>query len=82
MDRPTRCIDPVVKYCQGCEYGWIKYPDWVETREDLEWCTFDSGCMFGLEDTEPIPEEEAEFERWYNQKQDTDRWAYIELPKE
>lgn len=68
MDRPTRCIDPVIKYCQGCQYGWIKYPDWVETREDLEWCTFDSGCMFGLEDTEPTPEEVAEFERWYNQK--------------
>lgn len=68
MDRPTRCVDPVIKYCQGCQYGWIKYPDWVETREDLEWCTFDSGCMFGLEDTEPTPEEVAEFERWYNQK--------------
>ena len=68
MDRPTRCVDPVIKYCQGCQYGWIKYPDWVETREDLEWCTFDSGGMVGLEDTEPTPEEEAEFERWYNQK--------------
>lgn len=68
MDRPTRCIDPIIKYCQGCEYGWIKYPDWVETREDLDWCTFDSGCIFGLEDTEHTPEEEAEFERWYNQK--------------
>ena len=31
-EKPKRCIDPVMKYCQGCRYGWIKYPDWVETR--------------------------------------------------
>lgn len=41
MDKPVRCIDPVVKYCQGCPYGWIKYPDWCETREDLYDCTFE-----------------------------------------
>lgn len=29
-DEPKRCIDPVVKYCQECSLGWLKYPDWVE----------------------------------------------------
>lgn len=47
-EKPKRCIDPVMKYCQGCEYGWVKYPDWVETREDLYDCIFESGCMYGF----------------------------------
>ena len=53
MNKPTRCIDPVIKYCQGCQYGWVKYPDWVETSEDLEGCNFESGRIYGLENTEP-----------------------------
>ena len=47
--KPIRCIDPVVKYCQGCQYGWVEYPDWIETREDLDGCCFKSGRMYGLE---------------------------------
>lgn len=62
-EKPKRCIDPVMKYCQGCRYGWIKYPDWVETREDLYDCTFESGCMYGFEYDEPTAEELAEFEK-------------------
>lgn len=31
--KPTRCIDPVMKYCQGCQYGHCIYPEWVETSE-------------------------------------------------
>lgn len=50
---PKRCIDPVMKYCQGCKWGWIEYPDWVETKEDLEGCSFESGCMLHLENTKP-----------------------------
>ena len=38
--KPTRCIDPCLKYCQECKYGWVQYPSWVETREDLGGCTF------------------------------------------
>ena len=53
MNKPTRCIDTVIKYCQGCQYGWVKYPDWVETSENLDGCSFESGCMYGLENTEP-----------------------------
>lgn len=67
MNKPIRCIDPVIKYCQGCKYGWIEYPSWVETAEDLAGCCFDYGCIYGLEDTIPTPEEEAEFERRYNE---------------
>lgn len=48
MNKPTRCIDPVIKYCQGCKYGWVKYPDWVETSEDLESCSFESGYIWSL----------------------------------
>lgn len=70
-EKPTRCIDPVIKYCQGCRYGWIKYPDWVETSEDLYDCTFESGCMYGFEYDEPTEEELAEFEeKWCHRKID------------
>ena len=66
--KPTRCIDPVMKFCQECRWGWCKYPDWVETREDLVDCTFESGCTLGFDQGRPedeLTEEElAEFERW------------------
>ena len=63
MNKPTRCIDPVIKYCQGCQYGWVKYPDWVETSEDLDDCGFESGCIYGFEHTEPTGEELKEFDK-------------------
>lgn len=72
-ERPTRCIDPVVQYCQGCRYGYEIYPSWVETREDLDGCCFDSGCIYGLESTEPTEEELAEFNRWI------DKWNEVKL---
>lgn len=63
MEKPTRCIDPVMKYCQGCKYGYVSYPDWCETYDDLCNCTFESGCMYGLENTEPTQAEIDEFEK-------------------
>lgn len=67
MKKPDRCIDPVMKFCQECKYGYVSYPEWVETAEDLEGCSFESGCMYGLENTEPTQEEIEEFERkWEN----------------
>lgn len=60
--KPTRCIDPVIQYCQDCRYGFVEYPSWVETYEDTFGCHFRSGCIYGLEDTIPTPEEEHEFE--------------------
>lgn len=59
---PERCISPVMKYCQGCTYGYIDYPSWIETREDLDGCCFDSGCIYGLEATQPTEDELEEFE--------------------
>lgn len=68
-ERPTRCIDSVIKYCQECRWGWVKHPDWVETSEDLEGCSFESGCMLGFDqgrpEDEPTAEELAEFESRY-----------------
>lgn len=68
MNKPTRCVDPVIKYCQDCEYGWITYPDCVETFEDLKGGYFESGCMYGLENTEPTEEELKEFNEWIGNK--------------
>lgn len=69
--KPTRCIDPVIKFCQDCPYGWTKYPEWVETAEDLSWCTIESGCMYGFDqgrpEDEPTEEELKEFDEWVNQ---------------
>ena len=66
---PTRCIDPVLKYCQDCQYGTCIYPDWVETYEDLEGCCFETKCMFGFDEgrpeDEPTTEELEEFENWW-----------------
>ena len=59
---PDRCIDPVIKYCQGCKYGYVDYPSYVETYEDLDGCCFDFGCIYGLENTQPSKEEIEEFD--------------------
>ena len=46
--KPTRCIDPVMKFCQECQWGWCKYPDWVETREIAEEAyASETGCNDG-----------------------------------
>ena len=66
-EKPKRCIDPVVKFCQECRFGWVKYPDWVETYDDLSYCVIESGCMYGFENDEPTDEDLKEFEeRWEN----------------
>lgn len=66
--KPTRCIDPVIKYCQECRFGHCIYPEWVETAEDLEWCSFETVCMYGFDkgrpEDEPTEEELKEFEKW------------------
>ena len=61
MTQPTRCIDPVMKYCQECPYGNISYPEDVETYSDTQGSSFDCHCMYGLENTEPTEEELTEF---------------------
>lgn len=72
-ERPSRCVDPVIKYCQGCEWGWVTYPEWVETAEDLAWATIKSGCMLGYDqgrpEDEPTEEEMEEFRKWCEEVQ-------------
>lgn len=73
--KPTRCIDPVIKYCQECRYGHCIYPAWVETAEDLEWCTFETVCIYGFDqgrpEDEPTEEELKEFEEWVKQTEES-----------
>lgn len=63
-DIPKRCIDPVIKYCEECEYGLVIYPEWVETYEDLHYCCYKTICMYGLEKTVPNEDELKEFDKW------------------
>ena len=68
MEKPTRCVDPVMKFCQECRYGWIEYPGWVETYEDTCNCSIKSGCIYGFDqgrpEDEPTEEELKEFDEW------------------
>lgn len=64
-EKPKRCIDPVMKYCQCCEYGYIIYSEDVETARDLDGCFFEEGCIFGFENDEPTAEDLAEFDEWW-----------------
>lgn len=70
IENPIRCIDPIFKDCQECKFGWVKYPDWVETYEDLYGCTFESGCTLGFDkgrpEDEPTEEEWKVFNDWFN----------------
>lgn len=67
-EKPTRCVDPVMKYCQGCKWGYVHYPEWVETREDLAGCMFESGCTLGFDkgrpEDEPTEDELRKFDEW------------------
>ena len=68
IGKPNRCIDPVVKYCQGCEWGHIAYPAWVETAEDLNYCRVETSCILGYDkgrpEDEPTEEELKKFDEW------------------
>lgn len=65
--KPTRCIDPIIKFCQECQYGWVHFPDWVETKEDLSNCNIEMGCTLGFDkgcpEDEPTEEELNEFNK-------------------
>ena len=67
-EKPMRCIDPIFKDCQECLFGWVKYPGWVETYEDLCGCTFECGCTLGFDkgrpEDEPTEEELKDYEEW------------------
>lgn len=71
MERPSRCIDPVIKYCQECPWGWVHYPDGELMETDTGWypCHFESGCTLGFDqgrpEDEPTADELKEFESWW-----------------
>lgn len=71
---PNRCIDPVIKYCQGYQWGIITYPSWVETYGDTFDCCFKTSCSLGFDkgrvEDEPTEEELKEFEEWYRRDDD------------
>lgn len=66
-DLPTRCIDPVMKCCQECTWGYCEYGDDVECPADLAGCYFESGCTLGFDkgrpEDVPTDEELQEFEK-------------------
>lgn len=65
-DLPTRCIDPVLKFCQDCIWGYCHYGDDVECSADLADCSFESGCTLGFDqgrpEDEPTEEEIKHFD--------------------
>ena len=67
--KPTRCVDPVMKFCQECKYGWVDYGEWFESGNWLIHSYFASGCTLGYDqgrpEDEPTEEEFKEFEEWY-----------------
>lgn len=78
MKKPTRCIDPVLKYCQVCRYGHIVYPESVESFSDLEGCSFDVFCSLGFDkgrpEDEPTQEELREFDEFLFGSLSHDPW--------
>ena len=68
--KPTRCVDPVMKFCQECGYGYVRHPEWVELLEDVKSCIFEYGCTLGYDqgrpEDEPTEEELKEFKEWCN----------------
>lgn len=63
--KPKRCIDPIIKYCEGCKWG---YSEWVEATEELEWGNVKVGCTLGYDqgrpEDEPTEEELKGFEEY------------------
>ena len=45
MKENIRCLDPVMKYCQGCKYGIIHYSEDVETYQDTFGASFKTSCI-------------------------------------
>ena len=68
IEKPKRCIDPAVKYCQGCDWGHNSYPEWVETAEDLSYCRIETTCILGYDqgrpEDEPTEAELKEFAKY------------------
>lgn len=68
MKENIRCLDPVMKYCQGCKWGNVHYSEDVETYQDTFGASFETHCIYGLEKQQPSEEELKEFYAWYYKK--------------
>ena len=72
-EKPKRCIDPIMKSCEMCIWGWKNYPDWVESYNDLSYCNIESGCTLGYDqgrpEDEPTEEEMKKFDEWMKTKE-------------
>lgn len=62
---PKRCVDPVMKYCECCEYGNVIYSESDIESGDLTF--FDTTCILGFDEgrieDEPTEEDFKEFEK-------------------
>lgn len=75
MERPTRCVDPILKYCAICPWGQVEYPSHVETYQDLQGSSFETHCILGYDtgrpEDNPTEEEIKEFEEWWSKQYST-----------
>ena len=65
MKENIKCLDPVMKYCQGCKDGIIHCSENVETYQDTFGASFETHCIYGLQKQQPSEEELKEFHAWY-----------------
>lgn len=67
-EKPERCVSPILKECENCQWGLVQYPDWVETYEDTQGCCFDTVCVLGYDrgrpEDEPTEAEMEKFDKW------------------
>lgn len=64
--KPIRCVDPVMKFCEECAYGWVDYGDYDPLFSYGN--SYECGCTLGYDqgrpEDEPTEEELKEFEEW------------------
>ena len=64
MKDNIRCLDPVMKYCQGCQYGNVHYSEDIENYHDTFGANFETHCIYGLENQKPSEEDIKQFYDW------------------
>ena len=68
-DKPIRCIDPVLKRCDECEWGCVCEAEYVEINGRLRWSTIGFECILGYNLGRPEDEPtEKELEEFRNSK--------------
>lgn len=76
-DKPTRCIDPVLKRCDECEWGCVCEAEYVEINGRLHWSSIGFECILGYNKGRPEDEPtEKELEEFRNSK-DFRNWMLL-----